>query len=164
MLFLLLLLVPIAELYGIVQVAHVLHLLPTLLLLIAFSASGAILVRREGLRAWRRVTSALGTGRVPTREAADGAVVLLGGALLLTPGFLTDAAGLLLVLPGTRGVARRWLTRFLLRRVGRARPLRVRTYRHRDRGEPLRGARNPERPATGRVIDGEVAGDKSAGN
>ncbi|HEV7208659.1 MAG TPA: FxsA family protein [Mycobacteriales bacterium] len=160
MLFLLLLLVPIAEIYVIVQVAHVLHVLPTLLLLIAFSAGGALLVRREGLRAWRRLTGALNAGRVPTREAADGAIVLLGGALLVTPGFLTDAAGLLLILPGTRGLARRALTRSLQRRAGRGRPpLWMRRHRGPLGNDPGPARRGPDRSVDGRVIDGEVVRD-----
>lgn len=111
------LVVPIVELYVIVQVGHLLGVLPTLGLLLAVSVLGAALVRREGLRTWRALTAALAAGRMPAREVADGGLLLLGGALLLTPGFVTDAVGALLVLPLTRAVARRAVTGWVGRRV-----------------------------------------------
>ncbi|MFC6285275.1 FxsA family protein [Nocardioides sp. GCM10027113] len=109
--------VPLAEVYVLVQVGQVIGAWWTILLLILFSVLGAWLVRREGSRAWRELTAALQAGRMPARELADGVLVLIGGTLLLTPGFLTDAVGALLVLPLTRPVARRMLTRVLSRRL-----------------------------------------------
>lgn len=99
---LLLILVPIAELYVIVQVGQELGIIPTLLLLVGVSVAGAYLLKREGLATWRRFQLQMSEGRVPTKEAADGAMILFGGALLLTPGFLTDIVGLLFIFPGTR--------------------------------------------------------------
>lgn len=96
------LVVPIVELAVIVQVGDALGLGWTLLLLVGMSVLGAALVRREGTRAWRRFREAIAVPRLPTREVVDGALVVLGGALLLTPGFVTDAVGLLLVVPLTR--------------------------------------------------------------
>ncbi|HEX3328262.1 MAG TPA: FxsA family protein [Actinomycetota bacterium] len=112
--------IPILELYVILQVAHVIGLLPTLALLIAVSVMGAWLLKREGAAAWRRVREALARGEMPATQVADGALVVLGGALLLTPGFVTDAVGLLLLIPAVR-VALRGGVRRLLWRWGRRR-------------------------------------------
>ena len=82
----------------------------TILLLVADGVCGAWLVKREGGRAWRRCSEALGARRaMPATELADAALVLVGGTLLLTPGFVTDVFGLFCVLPFTRPLARRLL-------------------------------------------------------
>jgi UPF0716 protein FxsA len=106
LLLLLLLVVPIAELYVIVQVGQEIGVLPTILLLVAVSLTGAYLLKREGLATWRRFQTQMSEGRMPTSEAADGALILFGGALLLTPGFLTDIVGLVFILPATRGAVK----------------------------------------------------------
>lgn len=138
--------VPIAEIYVIVQLGHVLGLPLTLALLLVDSVLGAVLAKREGMRAWRALRAVLGTGRVPGRELADAALVLVGGVLLLTPGFLSDVLGFFLVLPPTRAVARGLLLRIVVRRM-----------------RPQRRARRRFRPA-GRTIDGEVvSGGRSGG-
>ncbi|HTE70230.1 MAG TPA: FxsA family protein [Actinomycetes bacterium] len=111
--------VPLAELAVIIAVGDLIGLLPTLLLLLVVSAAGAWLSKREGLAAWRRFQLALAEGRVPTVEVADGAMILLAGALLLTPGFLTDVVGILLLLPPTRATARRLAPRLAARRMRR---------------------------------------------
>lgn len=90
-------------------------LLYTLAILVAVSVAGAWLLKREGAAAWRRVTEAVARGEMPAVPVADGALVLLGGALLLTPGFVTDAAGLLLLIPGVRTVLRGGIRRLLWR-------------------------------------------------
>lgn len=94
--------VPLVELAIIIQVGQVIGPLWTIALLLGISLVGAWLVRREGTRAWARFRSALNQARVPTDEVLEGALVLFGGALLLTPGFATDALGLLLMIPPTR--------------------------------------------------------------
>jgi UPF0716 protein FxsA len=76
-----------------------------------------MLMRHQGRAAWRRFNEAVQGGRVPAREVVDGALVIFGGALLLTPGFLTDVLGLILLLPPTRAVVRRVLTRRLAHRM-----------------------------------------------
>jgi len=96
--------VPLIELGIIIQVGDLIGAAPTILLLLAVSLAGAWLVRREGTRAWDRFTDALRSGRVPADEVLEGAMVLLGGALLLTPGFATDAVGLLLMVPPVRAL------------------------------------------------------------
>jgi UPF0716 protein FxsA len=114
----LLVVVPLVEIYLLIQVGQVIGALPTVVLLVALSVLGGVLLKREGAKAWRAFSGAVAAGRVPTTEVADGALVLLGGALLLAPGFLTDAVGLLCVLPGSRGVVRRVLTAVVARRFG----------------------------------------------
>lgn len=119
-----LLVVPLIELYVIIQVGQQIGAVPTILALIAVSVLGTWLLKREGSATWRRLQAALQRGEMPTNEATDGALILFGGALLLTPGFLTDAVGLLLILPPTRaavkGSARRFLGAWAMRRMGRA--------------------------------------------
>ena len=112
-------LVPLAELAVLIAVGDVIGLWPTLLLLLVVSVAGAWLAKREGLAAWRRFQLALAEARVPTVEVADGAMILLAGALLLTPGFLTDVAGILLLLPPTRAMVRRLAPRLAERRLRR---------------------------------------------
>ncbi|MEJ7797865.1 MAG: FxsA family protein [Solirubrobacteraceae bacterium] len=109
LLFVLFVVVPIAELYVLIQIGQEIGLWPTIALLIVDSLLGAALMRSQGRAAWRRLHSALGEGRVPGREVIDGALVIFGGALLLTPGFLSDILGLLLLLPPTRAIIRRLL-------------------------------------------------------
>lgn len=108
---------PILEIWVILQVGHQIGVLPTVLLLVAESALGAWVVKREGVRAWRALTQALTSGVPPARELADAALVLVGGVLLLTPGFVTDVFGFFFVLPFTRPLARRLLTVVLAQRV-----------------------------------------------
>src|SRR5687768_15389080 len=98
---------PIVELYVIVQVGQQIGVLPTIALLLGVSIAGGWLVKREGVKAWRAFVTATQAHRVPAREVADGALVLFGGALLLTPGFVTDVLGLFLLLPPTRALVRK---------------------------------------------------------
>ena len=113
-----LIVVPLIELYVLVQTGEALGLVPTLLLLLVMSLLGGYLLRREGMKTWRALRTALQAGRLPAKEVADGALVILGGALLLTPGFVTDAVGLLCILPPSRAVLRRMLTGVFARRLG----------------------------------------------
>ncbi|HEU0132282.1 MAG TPA: FxsA family protein [Mycobacteriales bacterium] len=101
--------IPLVEIYVLIQVGHVIGVLPTIGLLLVVSFVGAWLVKREGVRTWRAFRLALDEGRVPARETADGALVIVGGALLLAPGFVTDVLGALCVLPPTRAVVRKLL-------------------------------------------------------
>ena len=114
-----LLVVPILEIYVIIQVGQVIGGWQTLVLLIFESALGAWIVKREGRRAWEALSTAFGTGRLPTHELADAALVLVGGTLLLTPGFVTDVFGFFFVLPFTRPLARRALAWLVARHVRR---------------------------------------------
>ena len=113
--------VPILEIYVIIRVGQVIGAWWTVLLLVADSIVGGWLIRREGRRAWLALTTALQFGRMPATELADGALILVGGTLMLSPGFVTDAVGILLILPFTRPIARRLLTRVVARRLLEAR-------------------------------------------
>jgi UPF0716 protein FxsA len=113
LLILLFIVVPIAELYVIIKVGEAIGLLPTLAILIADALLGSLLLRPQGRSAWRRFNAAIAEGRFPGREAADGVMVAVGGTLLLTPGFITDVFGLLLLIPPTRALIRRGLFRVL---------------------------------------------------
>jgi UPF0716 protein FxsA len=109
--------VPIAELYLIYLVGDAIGVIPTLLLLAADSLLGSFLLRSQGRSVWRRFNEALSAGRVPHREVMDGVLVIFGGAFLITPGFLTDVLGLVLLVPPTRAIVRRAAVRRLGRRV-----------------------------------------------
>ena len=144
--------VPLAELYVIVQVAQAIDILPTIGILLADSILGSLLLRSQGRTVWRRFNESLGTGRVPHREILDGVFVIFGGALLLTPGFLSDIAGVLLLFPPTRAVARRLATRMLARRVtagltgGIGRTGASRSAPDGGRGRRARGGAGPGQP------------------
>ena len=115
--FVALLVVPLAEIALIVAVGKVIGGWQTIALLLVESALGAYLVKREGSRTWQALRVALRTGQMPGRELADAALVLIGGTLLLTPGFLTDIAGFFFILPITRPITRRWLQGVVERRL-----------------------------------------------
>jgi UPF0716 protein FxsA len=115
--FLALLVVPVAEIALIVAVGSVIGGWQTLALLLAESTLGAYLVKHEGRRSWQALKGALNTGQMPGREMADAALILIGGTLLLTPGFLTDLVGFFFILPFTRPITRRWLQRVVERRL-----------------------------------------------
>ncbi len=115
--------VPIAEIYVITQVADGLGWWPTLALVLVVSVVGAWLVKYEGLGVLGRVERRLSRGEVPGREIVDGVLILVGGALLLTPGFITDGVGVALLLPPVRALlrgslARRYQHRLTTGRVG----------------------------------------------
>jgi UPF0716 protein FxsA len=117
LLVLLFIVVPIAELYVIIQVGQAIGVLPTVAILLLDSLLGSWLLRQQGRAAWRRFSAALQAGRPPARETIDGALILMGGALLITPGFLSDLLGLALLLPPTRAVIVRVLARRFLGRM-----------------------------------------------
>lgn len=153
----LLIALPVAELYVIVKVAHHIGVWDTLGLLVVLSLFGGWLLKREGIATWRRLQDTLRSGRMPGAEVADGALILLGGALLLTPGFISDAVGLVLLFPPTRavfkGVARRALARWTSRRMQTSRSPVVYTTTARPRDDINRStvARSPsdDRPELG---------------
>jgi UPF0716 protein FxsA len=120
---LLFIVVPLVELYVIIQVGQEIGALWTIALLVAASLLGARLLAWQGRAAWRNFRAAMAAGRVPHREVLDGFMVLLGGALLLSPGFITDAFGLLLLIPPTRALIRRAGARLIRRYPGRARTI-----------------------------------------
>lgn len=112
----------ILEIAVVVRVAHATGIGTTLLLLVLCSAGGAWIVKHEGLAAIRRLRDTVSSGRIPTREVVDGAMVLAAGALLLPPGFITSLLGLLLVLPPVRRMVGGEVADHLRVRVARRMP------------------------------------------
>lgn len=110
-LFLLLVILPFLDLWVLLRVGQILHFWPTVGLVVLIGFLGAALVKRQGLRTLTRIRADLAAGRMPTAELADGAFLLLAGALLVAPGFLTDVFGLLLLIPPVRSLLRRMLSR-----------------------------------------------------
>lgn len=108
--------VPILELYVIIQIGSLIGVIPTLALLLADALLGSLLLRHQGRGVWQRFNAALAERRFPGREVADGLLIAVGGTLLLTPGFITDIFGLVLLIPPTRAIVRRLLRGFVSRR------------------------------------------------
>ena len=159
LLVLLFIVVPLVELYVIIEVGQAIGVLPTIGLLLLDSVLGAALLRSQGRAVWRRFNLALAEGRVPARETFDGAMVIFGGALLLTPGFVTDVVGLLLLLPPTRAAIRGFLARLVKRRLSLGGRVAMWGYgRYRPRGD---GAGTPpSRPYDVEGTAQEVPGER----
>jgi UPF0716 protein FxsA len=117
LIFLLLCVGALVELYVIVQVAQQIGVFETLALLIVVSLVGAWLVKREGLGVIRRIQTQTANGRVPTDELVDGGIIIGAGALMFAPGFVSDIVGLLLLVPPVRALVRRGLIRRFKRRI-----------------------------------------------
>jgi UPF0716 protein FxsA len=126
---LLFLVVPIVELYVIIQVGQEIGALNTIGLLLVISVVGAWLAKREGTGVWRRLNQQVSTGKVPGAELIDAFLILLAGALLLTPGFISDVLAIFLLIPPTRALVRRVLRRRFIGKV-----------------EIFRGSASPSRP------------------
>jgi UPF0716 protein FxsA len=127
-------LVPLAELYVIIKVVGPAIGAPlTIALLAADSLAGAWLMKSQGRAVWRRFNEAIAAGRIPHREIVDGVLIIFGGAFLITPGFITDIIGFLLLIPPTRSLFRRSLQRRLERRTV------VTRYRREPRGYDVEG-------------------------
>lgn len=141
----LLILVPIAELALIIKVGGLFGVLPTLALLVGMAVLGTVLLRRQGLAVLRRSQEAMAAGQVPVGSALDGLGLIVAAILLMTPGFLTDILGLLLLVPWVRRQLGAWLfARFVTRGS-----VRVRTFRSSPRSGPQR------KPPGGPVIEGD---------
>jgi UPF0716 protein FxsA len=159
LLFVAFIVVPLVEIFVLIQVGQVIGAWWTIALLIADSIFGTWLIKREGARSWAALRDSLQTGRMPARELADAGLIVVGGTLMLTPGFVSDILGILLILPFTRPVARRALTRVAASRLlgpmagprGPGGP-----------GAPGGGPPNARRPGPGPegpVVQGEVVDD-----
>lgn len=138
--------VPLVEIYLVIQAGRAIGVGWTILVLVLDSLLGAWLLKRQGAAAWRALREAVAAYRMPARELADGVIVLVGGTLLLTPGFFTDAVGFALLLPVTRPLARKALTTYIARkfRDGTATP------------SAGWGARTRQRPGPHDVVQGDV--------
>jgi UPF0716 protein FxsA len=117
LLVLIFIIVPLAELYVIIQVGGAIGLVPTLVLLLADALLGSMLLRQQGRAAWVRFNRALAENRLPHKEVFDGVLIIFGGALLITPGFITDIFGLVLLIPPTRAAVRGVASRIVRRRM-----------------------------------------------
>ncbi|MEZ6059434.1 MAG: FxsA family protein [Planctomycetaceae bacterium] len=105
-------LVPLIELVLLSQLYDRTNLLTTLAVVIGTGFVGAQLARRQGLKVWRTIQLQVAAGKAPSREILDGVMILVAGAFLLTPGILTDCVGFLLLIPQTRRIVARRLTRW----------------------------------------------------
>ena len=128
-LLLLFIVVPLIELYVMVQVGQEIGALSTIALVVVISVVGVWLAKTQGLSVWRRTRQQLSAGTVPAAELLDGFLILVAGVLLLTPGFITDILGIALLLPPSRALVRGLLRRQVTARadllrgaVGRRRP------------------------------------------
>ena len=146
-LFILFIAMPILEIYVIIQVGEAIGILPTIALLVIDSIVGTWLMRSQGRIVWRRFSEAMAAGRPPAREVLDGALIIVGGALGLAPGFVTDGFAVLLIAPPSRAVVRR----ALVRRLTRHGAVRVGSWATRGRTGP-----QPPDPADD-IVDGTVA-------
>lgn len=149
-------LVPLAEIWAILQVGKLIGPWWTIVLLVLDSMVGAWLIRREGGRAWRALRDALQGGRMPARELVDGALILIGGTLMLSPGFVLDLVGILLILPYTRPVARRLLTSVVERRLVVVPGAGLGGFPGSGPGGPFRDGRRPGPGPEGPVVRGDV--------
>lgn len=111
--------IPLLEIYTLFQVGHLIGLLPTLAIILLTGISGAYLAQAQGLELLRNMDRELKAGRMPTETMLEGLLVLVGGVLLLTPGFWTDFLGFLFLLPQTRMFAKRWLRGWVRQRLER---------------------------------------------
>ncbi len=107
---------PILEVWILILVARQIGLAATLATLVVHAVGGGLLMRYEGARAWQALTNAYTTGKVPTGHLADAALILMGGILLMVPGYLTDIVGFLFLLRWSRPFARKMIAFFVARR------------------------------------------------
>ena len=161
LLLVLLIALPVVEIFVIVQVVHAIGGGWTVLLLLASAALGIRLLRVRGSRAIRDLRAAVQDGRAPGRELLDGALAVTGAALLVPPGFVTTAAGLLLLLPVTHAVARKLLLVLAVRRwrwLGAGTVVWSPGGRARN-GPPPGRETGHDGSGSDRVVEGEVVAD-----
>jgi UPF0716 protein FxsA len=135
----LIIVVPLLEIYLLIKIGGMIGVLPTILLIVLTAVIGAALLRQQGLATLNRFQASLGRGELPAIEMLEGIALLVGGAFLLTPGFFTDAVGFLCLLP----VSRRPIVRGILSRL---------TIVLHTRDE----RRASQTQGKGRVIEGEI--------
>jgi UPF0716 protein FxsA len=141
---------PVAEIYVIIKVGEAIGALPTIAILVLDALLGSALLRHQGRAAWRRFNEALAAGRIPAREVFDGAMVIMGGAFLITPGFITDVIGLLLLIPPSRAIFRGLVSKVAVGRAGFV----VRTAQWGSRARDRR--RRPTAPTTSYDYEGSA--------
>jgi UPF0716 protein FxsA len=156
--------ISVAEVWLLTVVGELIGIWWTLAILVGEAVLGAWLMRREGSKAWRALLDAYSSGRMPTGQLADAALILVGGIFLILPGFLTDLLGLVCLLPWTRPLARR-LVGFLIARQAAKRGLDIGTIRTQyGTGTVIRGETvdaptqdpTPTSPDDNQIIRGEI--------
>lgn len=110
---------PVLEVVLLIKVGQAIGIVITLILLVIHAVLGVLLLRHQGSRAWNALTDAYTKGRVPTGHLADAVLILVGGLLLILPGFITDAIGFVFILPWTRPYARKLIAFFVARRISK---------------------------------------------
>ncbi|AGK55178.1 FxsA family protein [Bacillus sp. 1NLA3E] len=120
-LILLLILIPAGEIGFLLLSGHIIGILPTISLIIFTGVVGAYLAKKQGMETIRKAQEQLRFGRMPGEELLDGICIIIGGTLLLTPGFLTDVFGLVLLIPQTRIYFKKLLTKFFRDRLDKGR-------------------------------------------
>lgn len=116
-LMLLFILMPLIELAILVYLGTIIGALYTVLIVLATGILGAVMARHQGLAALSRIRSSIESGIMPANELFDGALILAGGLLLLTPGIITDIVGFAVLVPQTRRIIRRWIRSLIHRRI-----------------------------------------------
>jgi UPF0716 protein FxsA len=111
-----LIVVPVLEIAGLVVIGNWIGPLPTVLLVLTTGLVGAYLAQQQGWRTWRLLQIQLRNGEMPGETLLDGLCILMGGICLVIPGFFSDLIGLFLLIPYTRGIARLWIKRWLLKK------------------------------------------------
>lgn len=141
------LLVPVVEIWLLVLVGQQIGALPTIAILIAQAFLGGWLMRREGAKAWLALNASVASGELPGGALLDAVLVMVGGVLVMLPGFFTDLFGLIFLLPFTRGFARRLMQVVIARRVARS-GLNIDVIRAQTQpGTVIRGETVPDEPA-----------------
>lgn len=143
-LFILFAAVPFVELALLISLGQQIGFWPTIALVIATAILGAVVLNRQGLQTMQRISAALASGEPPIQPVVDGFFLVIAGAFLLTPGVLTDAIGLALLVPAVRRALARWGFGHLMKRAS----FTVHTYRS-DGREPSPGAAGPSSSSTG---------------
>jgi UPF0716 protein FxsA len=146
---LLFLLIPILEIYLLIQVGSVIGALPTILLVVGTAVLGGFLLRQQGLSTFMRYQQSIAKGQVPAQEMLEGVLLLIGGVLLMTPGFFTDTLGFLCLLPVTRP----WIAKWLMRKVVTIRPMQGQGFGQTQ--QHYQQQANPYQQQSDHVYDGE---------
>jgi UPF0716 protein FxsA len=141
--------VPIVEIYFLIKVGGIIGVIPTILIVIGTAVLGTALLRQQGLATMQRYQQSLASGKLPAQEMIEGLALVFGGALLLTPGFVTDAIGFLCLIPVTRQAVIRWLLK-RVRVSGFSMMSRRDVSWNRQPGDD-----EPGQPHSGRTIEGE---------
>jgi UPF0716 protein FxsA len=111
--------VPIVELYILIKIGQLIGALPTIGIVLATGIAGAGLARQQGSRVWFEIQSQMQQGVFPADRLIDGLLLVVAGAVLITPGVITDVLGFLILIPFTRGFIRNWVKLRLQRMMDR---------------------------------------------